>query len=301
MLKKQSIWILSTTCIVTSIIIGILISQKIILWTEIPKSQSWWILLPWEDICLWKDRALCLQKINDRLRFMNDITAMSNLIETKSWKTIATINFPAFSDRTKEEKDEIIKKIQKSNIQILAIGIASKEPTYIQELKNILPQIKFNELHIQIYSEPENIIELFDTIVWKKNENMKLSLEFIQTDLPKKINLFNYIYMAEKMIQRNNSNTPIASFSIEFNPLFGEFQDFDRYVLYPEEWWVFNTLSTKELYIVGMHTTYKNKTNGEYEDQKGRTFNFLKNNPIQTIFINSIAQKQNWTITLTWF
>ena len=81
----------------------------------------------------------------------------------------------------------------------------------------------------------ENIIELFDTIVWKKNENMKLSLEFIQTDLPKKINLFNYIYMAEKMIQRNNSNTPIASFSIEFNPLFGEFQDFDRYVLYPEE------------------------------------------------------------------
>lgn len=259
------------------------------------------VLLPGEEIC-WNTETECptLQKINDRLLFMDNITAMSNSIETKSWKTIATINFPAFSDRTKSEKDEIIKKIQKSNIHILAIGIASRyDPTYIQELKNILPQLKFNELHIQLYSEPENIIELFDTITWKKDKNFKLSLEFIQADLPEKINLFNYVYMAQKMIQRNNNDTPIASLSIEFNPLFWEFQDLYKYVLYPEEWGVLNTLSTKELYIVDIHTTYKNKTSWEYEDQKGRTFNFLKNNPIQNIFIDSIAQKQNWVITLS--
>lgn len=301
MLKKQSIWILPTPYIIASIIIGMFIFQKINSWIEIHKNQNWEVLLPWEDICLWNDRAVCLQKINAKLSFMNDINAMSHSIETKSWKTIATINFPAFSDRTKEEKDEIIKKIQKSNIQILAIGITSKETTYIQELKNILPQLKFNELHIQIYSEPENIIELFDIIQWEKNENMKIYLELIQVDLPEKLNLFNYVYMVEKMIQRNNDNVPIALFSIELNPLFWEFQDFYRYILYPWEWDVFNSLSTKELSIIGMHTSYKNKSNGVYEDQKGRTFEFLKNSPIQTIFIDSIAKKQNWTITLTWF
>lgn len=226
---------------------------------------------------------------------------MSHSIETKSWKTIATINFPAFSDRTKAEKEEILKKIQQANIQTLAIGIASMDPWYIQDVKNILPQLSFKELDIQIYSEPANIIELFDSITWKKNENMKLSLEFIQVDLPEKINIFNYIYMSEKMIKRNNGNLPITSFSMIFHPLFWEFQDLYRYILYPEEWSVFNTLSTKELHIVGMHSTYGGQTNGVYEDEKWRTFNFLKNNPIQSISIDSVAQKQNWTIILTWF
>jgi hypothetical protein len=97
---------------------------------------------------------------------------------------------------------------------------------------------------------------------------MKLTLEFINLRFPADLKLFNYIYMSEKMILRNNGNTPLASFSLIFNPLFGEFNNIYRYILYPIDGKVLKNFPTRELHIAGMHTSYANRTDGMYEDQK---------------------------------
>jgi hypothetical protein len=52
---------------------------------------------------------------------------------------------------------------------------------------------------------------------------MNLILEFVNVDLPKKINVFNYTYAIQHMIERNNYGHSIASFQIIFNPLFYNF------------------------------------------------------------------------------
>ncbi len=78
---------------------------------------------------------------------------------------------------------------------------------------------------------------------------MKLTLEFINLRLPADIKIFNYIYMSEKMILRNNGNIPLTSFSIVFNPLFDEFNNIYRYILYPADGKVLKNLSTRELHI----------------------------------------------------
>jgi hypothetical protein len=75
--------------------------------------------------------------------------------------------------------------------------------------------------------------------------------------------------MSEKMIQRNNGAIPLVSYSIIFNPLFDEFDSlYDRYILYPVEKKLLMSISTNELNIVGIHTTYTNRTDGIYENQK---------------------------------
>jgi hypothetical protein len=105
--------------------------------------------------------------------------------------------------------------------------------------------------------------------MWQQNKNMRLTLEFISLRLPTDIKIFNYIYMSEKMIMRNNGNIPLASFSIIFNPIFGEFDSlYDRYILYPAEKKLLMNIPTNELNIMGLHTTYTNRTDGMYENQK---------------------------------
>lgn len=262
------------------------------------------IPLPWEGIC-WNSEVTCpaLKKINDRLSFANNITAISHTIEKdKDWKIIATINFPAFSEHTKEEKQEIIKKIHQSGAEAFSLGIASQRIDYQDEIKNIFSKLEFDDIRIQIYTEPENLITIFDVITWKASKNLQFTIEFINLQLPKDIKVFNYIYMSEKMIRSNNGNIPIASFSIVFNPLFDEFDDlFDRYILYPVEQKLFMNIPTSKLNIKGLHTTYTNRTDGIYENQKWKTYDFLKNNPIPDIYIDSIWKKENGDITLTGF
>ena len=98
---------------------------------------------------------------------------------------------------------------------------------------------------------------------------MKLTLEFINLRLPTDMKIFNYIYMSEKMIQRNNGNIPLASYSLVFNPLFDEFDGlYERYILYPVEQDIFTKIPTSEINITGLHTTYTNRTDGMYENQK---------------------------------
>lgn len=75
--------------------------------------------------------------------------------------------------------------------------------------------------------------------------------------------------MSEKMILRNNNNLPLKSFSIVFNPLFDEFDGlYDRYILYPVEKKLLMNIPTNKLNIKGLHTTYTNRTDGMYENQK---------------------------------
>ena len=259
------------------------------------------IPLPWEDICLWNDRNECLQKSSDRLWFMNDITAMSHSIETKSWKTIATINFPAFSDRTKEERDDIIRQIEGSKTKILAIWFASRYEDFSPDIKSLLQEIPFNELQIRFYDEPYNLFEIFDAISWKNDPNIKLTLEFYNVNLPEYLRIFDYIYITNKMIQRNNIDIPLASFSLWFHPLFDEFKWIEKIIFEPEHAKILKQIPTKELNINGIHTTYKGDVHWVYEDEKWRILQFLQNSSIPNIFINSIARKQNWIITLTWF
>jgi len=257
--------------------------------------------LPWEDICLWDNRDECLQKISDRLRFMNDITAMSHSIETNSWKTIATINFPAFSDRTKEEKSDIIRQIEESKTKILAIWFASRYEDFSPDIKSLLQEIPFNELQIRFYDEPYNLLEIFDAISWKKDPKMKLTLEFYNVNLPEYLRIFDYIYMTDKMIRRNNIDAPLASFSLWFYPLFDEFKWIDKIIFYPEHAKILKQVPTKQLNITGIHTTYTSGVHWVYEDEKWRILQFLQSGSMPNIFIDSIAQKQNWISTLTWF
>jgi hypothetical protein len=237
------------------------------------------------------------------MSFTNDITATSYTITTWSGgETIATINFPAFSENTVEEKKEIIKKIQQSGAEAFSLGIASQKIDYQDDIKKIFSELAFNDIRIQIYTEPENIITIFDVITWRANNNIQLTLEFINLQLPKDIKIFNYIYMSEKMIQRNNWGNLLVSYSIIFNPLFDKFDNlYDRYILYPAEKKLFMNIPTNELNIVGLHTTYTNRTDGMYENQKWKTRYFLKNNPIPNIYIDSIWKKENGDIVLTGF
>ncbi len=237
------------------------------------------------------------------MSFTNDITAMGYTITSWSGgEIIATINFPAFSEYTLEEKREIFKKIQASNATVLALWIIYLDQGYDADIRDIVSNIPFNELRIQIYTEPENIIEIFDIITWKQDKNMKLTLEFINLRLPTDMKIFNYIYMSEKMIQRNNGNIPLASYSLVFNPLFDEFDGlYERYILYPVEQDIFTKIPTSEINITGLHTTYTNRTDGMYENQKWKTYDFLKNNPIPNIYIDSIWKKENGDIVLTGF
>lgn len=237
------------------------------------------------------------------MSFTNDITATSYTITTWSeGETVATINFPAFSEHTLEEKQEIIKKIQQSSAEAFSLGIISQDIDYQIDIKNIFSEIEFDDIRIQIYTEPENLITIFDAITWKENNDIKLTLEFINLQLPKDIKIFNYIYMSERMIQQNNGTIPIVSYSIIFNPLFDEFDNlYDRYILYPVEKKLLMSIPTNELNIVGLYTTYTNRTDGIYENQKWKTYDFLKNNPIPNIYIDSIWKKENGDIILTGF
>lgn len=257
--------------------------------------------LPWEDICLWDYRDECLQKISDRFSFITTIDAMSHSIETNSWKTIATINFWAFSDRTKEEKSDIIKQIKESKTKILAIWFASRYEDFSPDIKSLLKEISFNELHLRFYDEPYNLVEIFDAISWKKDPNIKLTLEFYNVNLPEYLRIFDYIYMTNKMIRRNNIDTPLVSFSLWFHPLFDEFKWIDKIVFDPAFAKILKQIPTKELNINGIHTTYKGDVHWVYEDEKWRILQFLQSSFIPKIYIDSIAQKQNWIITLRWF
>ncbi len=250
-------------------------------------------LSPAEGICWkWKFKCPALKKINDRLWFMNDITAMGYMIETNSWWTkIAVINFPAFNDYASDEKIKVIQRIKQSNIKILAIGIASKYDDFNPDIQLILKEIPFNELRIRMYVEPDNLIELFDNITWKKDAKMKLSLEFYNAALPEYLKIEDYTYMLDKMIRENNGNIPIASLSFVLNPLFYEFDlrgNIEKNL---------RNLSTQELHINGVYTIPDNDIPpDEYKKLRWSILYFLENSPIPNIFIENINMKKNNTI-----
>lgn len=97
----------------------------------------------------------------------------------------------------------------------------------------ITRSVQFKTLHVSLYTDPINTTELLDAIIWGKDPTMKLVIEFINLDLPKDIRVSDILYNVGKMIRHNNGDTPIASFSLVFNPLIDEFENIDRCILYP--------------------------------------------------------------------
>lgn len=256
------------------------------------------ILGPAEGIC-WKWIFECpeLTRINDRLWFMNDITAIGHIIETNTWwEKIAVINFPFFSEYTEEEKTKVFQEIKQSGINKLAIGIASKYEDFVPDIKLILKEILFNELCIRMYSEPYNLVEFFDSITWKKDLKMKFSIEFYNVDLPEYLKIEDYTYMLDKIIRRNNGKIPIASLSFVLKPLFYEFDligNLEKNL---------GKLSTRELHIHWAYTIPNNTMSpDEYEWLEWGILKFLEDSSIPNIFIENINMKKNNIITLHGF
>lgn len=85
---------------------------------------------------------------------------------------------------------------------------------------------------------------------------MNLILEFVNVDLPKKINVFNYTYAIQQMVERNNYGNSIASFQLIFNPLFYKFESIDNIITRPLDGKILRNLSTRTLRIVGISNKY---------------------------------------------
>lgn len=64
----------------------------------------------------------CMERTDKRNSFMNDLTARAFSIEkNSSGKTIATINFPAFSDQSEDKQKDILELIKKSEATTLVV------------------------------------------------------------------------------------------------------------------------------------------------------------------------------------
>lgn len=141
--------------------------------------------------------------------------------------------------------------MRESGATKLTLGFASSNifAEDMGDIEILVSQSSFDELHIRLYSKPLNIIELFDLIKWKASPKMKIILEFINLDLPLDINLYEYLYLSEKMVKRNNGIMPLASFSIIFNPLFYKFDPIDSYIMEPDKYKRLSQFPTKKLFI----------------------------------------------------
>lgn len=245
---------------------------------------------------------VCALKASERTRFINDLTARSYEINESTGWTVATINFPAFSDRTESEQEKIFNDIKKSRATTLIIWLASRqERININEIARIFKNLSFENLHIKFYARPINMLEVFDTISWTARENMDFTLEVINVFQPKDIDLDAAIYAYKKMIERNNGKILTQSFSLTFTPMFYDFWEIDRLILMKEEYTVFQKFPTRNLRIIGIPNTYTGMTHDEQEFRKWRIADFFQQSTIPFIEISNIAKTENDKISFIWF
>ena len=121
---------------------------------------------------------------------------------------------------------------------------------------------------MKIYSESPDIIGLLGDISWKENKDMNIILEFVNVDLRKKINIFNYTYAIRDMIERNNHSNSITSFQLIFNPLFYKFESIDNIITRPLDGKILRNLPTRNLRIIGIPNIYTSMTHDEQEFRK---------------------------------
>ena len=246
--------------------------------------------------------ASCRAKINQRTSFLNDISAQSFFLEKLSWgSTWVIVNFPAFSDRTPDEKKEIYHKIHESGAQRIILGFASSRfyPEDLDDIPTLLSVNSFDDIHIRLYSEPLNLIELFDAIDWEASKNMKLSIELINVDLPLDINLYEYFFLTEQMIQKNNGMIPLESLTFWFDPLFYAFGNIDSYIVEPNKYRILQHFPTLKLSIQWIWNTFlRSAYSNDLVWGRWKIQYFFDTSPIENIFIENVGQKVNWVTHL---
>lgn len=169
----------------------------------------------------------------------------------------------------------------------------------MSDIPRIVASSDFNEIHIQIYSQSLNIMELFELIDWKPSKAIKLTIEFINVDLPTNINIYEYISNVDKMVRRNNGDIPLASLSLIFNPKFYEFGSIDRYITDPRIFPIINNFPTQELSIDGLkNTNFLRNYAFDPIDTKGKVQKFLDTSTIPTIDIVDIGNRKDGKSTV---
>jgi hypothetical protein len=175
-----------------------------------------------------------------------------------------------FSDQSPEWKEEAIEKIRIANPTTLVLGITSTFDDFSSDIETYVSKIPFQNLHIKIYSEPDNILEQIARISWKKNKAMNLTLEFVNVDRENPINVFNYTYILDELVERNNNGETIASFQIIYTPLFFEFENIEVIITRPTYGKILRNFPARYLRITGIPNTYLEKTRDQQEFAKGQ-------------------------------
>ncbi len=194
----------------------------------------------------------CIEKEDNRLAFINNITAMSAAINESSKPTTADIYFPFFSfDESAENQTETLTKIQNAENIEVTLHIATEMEDITEDIVRITENKNISSLHIIFYTLPENISEILDAVTWKQDTRIKLHLTFTAVQIDKNIDLTDILYNIRKMIKRNNPNVPIEEFTLSIDSLFYDFHFTDNLLRHPLPKKYLKSIPTKKLILRG--------------------------------------------------